>query len=135
MPSTYAGMWAVILFGMVSVAITAMCLGVYIDTLDQCVERLASCVPSSSAVHRLACKLLLSLSLLLGYMALMAWFAASWKGYLSNGMDFNEGFYMAFQTVSTVGLGDVRPHIESAPVCPEVHEWNLSGSCTTLHLR
>ena len=108
MPSTHAGMWAVILLGMVSVAITAMCLGVYIDTLDNCVEWLASFAPSSSPARLLARKLLLSLSLLLGYMALMAWFVSSWKGYLANGMDFNDGFYMAFQTVSTVGLGDVR---------------------------
>ena len=108
-PSTHAGMWAVILLGMVSVSITAMCLGVYIDTLDTCVEWLAGCCVRSGtpAGRLLAHKLLISLSLLLAYMALMAWFVSSWKGYLSNGMDFNDGVYMAFQTVSTVGLGDV----------------------------
>ena len=37
-PATTVGRLAVILLGMITVCITPLCLGVYIDTLDDCLQ-------------------------------------------------------------------------------------------------
>jgi hypothetical protein len=136
-PVTVAGRVVTVVFGLVAILVTSAALGVFTVSLDTLIGRVAlrSARLTVSDAALLRRKLLLSTILVGGYMAVLAWFGIGhcqasspssfgthcfgvamfvcrWTDapalYSAHSPDARlAGRYYAFQTMSTVGLGDI----------------------------
>ena len=106
-PLTSAGKRLLVTYGGVGIVVANVCLGVFNDMLDGAIDRFVitglSAPPFVATPGRCAAlKLLVSTFLLIAWLMLMAacgsWFC---------GLDYFLAFYGAFQSVSTIGFGDV----------------------------
>jgi len=112
-PATGGGKCALVLFGFVGMVISGLMLGVVTRSIDVFLERVHGCcctadleqLPASSRARFKACA---ASMLLLGYFPLLALFAAS-----SMDWNFGDALYFVFETVSTIGLGDLALAHES----------------------
>ena len=114
-PSTAAGKCLVVALGLPGIILTTSCLGILVASLDVLIERLAVWSasprhpPTDAALFRR--KLLLASVLLSCTMLTLAGFGVGHCGPSApssfGDVGLAEGIYFAFQTLSTVGLGDI----------------------------
>ena len=106
-PLTGSGKLLLVTYGGVGIVVANVCFGVFNDMLDGAIDRFVLtclCAPRFIATpgRCAALKLVVSTFLLIAWLVLMAacgsWFC---------GIDYFRAFYGAFQSVSTIGFGDV----------------------------
>jgi len=113
-PSTIAGRVLTVVLGLTGIIVTTAGLGIYIATLDAYLERVVMwCFwrQSSSPAAILRLKLCAATILLVCYMLVLAGFGIGHCGPTApssfGDASLGDALYYAFQTVSTVGLGDI----------------------------
>ena len=117
-PVTLSGRAFTVLFGIVAIVLATACIGLFIASLDALIERLVlratrlpCCRLRQSDASLLRLRLAASTLLLVAYMCVLAWFGRDHCGPTSTSMPedatFLDAIYFAFQTMSTVGLGDL----------------------------